>query len=222
MAADRTALTALEEAAGGDAAVLAALQSTYRKARMERQRSAHPSDGQRRGQGSGRQRNQRLHQKPTNIVCFACGQHGHIRAQCRQHVSVLTADAAPDPDPADGGIHPEVMEDRANACILWSVNKITKACRRVDSCLSELPVLVSHSESSVYRLLAVADTGAECCVAGLDQMRALQLTEGNIDPSDANLRHAGGGALKVLGSKTCHLRVGDRVTTEMVFFVRGV
>ncbi|KAF0313032.1 hypothetical protein FJT64_016365 [Amphibalanus amphitrite] len=31
VAVDRTALTALEEAAGGDAAVLAALQSTYRK-----------------------------------------------------------------------------------------------------------------------------------------------------------------------------------------------
>ncbi|KAF0289234.1 hypothetical protein FJT64_012468 [Amphibalanus amphitrite] len=57
---------------------------------------------------------------------------------------------------------------------------------------------------------------------GQDQMRALHLTEGSIDPADANLRHAGGGALKVLGSKTCHLRVGDRVTTELVFFVRAL
>ena len=163
-----------------------------------------------------------MKRKSANIVCFASGRRGHLRAQCQHYVNVLEAGATPDPDPPDDNITPEVEDDRATARVLWSVNKVTKACRRVHSRLDELSVSVSYSGSPVYRLLAVADTGAECCVAGLDQMRALQLTEGKIDPTDADLRHAGGGALKVLGSKICCLRVRGRATTAPVYFVRGV
>ena len=92
VATDCTALTALEEAAGGDAALLAALQSIYRKARMERQRSAQPRVGyQSRTHGPARQQNQSMKRKTDNIVFFACGQSDHIRAQRQHYVNVLEA-----------------------------------------------------------------------------------------------------------------------------------
>ena len=83
-------------------------------------------------------------------------------------------------------------------------------------------MIVPASSRQEYKCLAVADTGAECCVAGPKEMALLGLKVKDLDKPSSTIRHAGGGALRVLGSKKCTLRLGDRTADQKVHFVQGI
>ena len=68
---------------------------------------------------------------------------------------------------------------------------------------------------------AVADTGAEVCIAGLMQAKTLGINVNNLHKAKVNLQHAGGGSMIVLGKCDVTISYGGRCVTVDIYFVNG-
>ena len=153
------AAQALSEAAAGDVTLLAALKSTYKRFRAER------------GQGSqqvrrkaktarGRIETQHDRDRMRGIKCFNCGGKGHRKAQCTSAQQTCANNNASSEDEAEPS---------------QTVNQVTAdefqfqphSVQAVKSKLEENELIVKPGKNGPARkCAAVADTGAECCVAG--------------------------------------------------------
>ncbi|XP_063859146.1 uncharacterized protein LOC135100114 [Scylla paramamosain] len=69
---------------------------------------------------------------------------------------------------------------------------------------------------------AVADTGAQVCIAGRPLLESLGIPLGQLHASPRTVSHVAGGGVKLLGSLTCEVRVGAITTSECVYIAEGV
>ena len=214
---------ALVEAADGDESLLAALKSTFKRMQTKyREHTRRRGDGgtvaadkigPRKGQNGAASKTRRRH-----VQCYQCGGQGHIRSQCPSAGGALhSVETAPDASDVSRS-EPTLNQFRS------SVNRLQVRKEETDDeKLEELEVMiVPASGRQEYKCLAVADTGAECCVAGPKEMALLGLKVKDLDKPSSTIRHAGGGALRVLGSRKCTLRLGDRTADQKVHFVQRI
>ena len=209
---------ALVEAAEGDSSLLAALKSTYKRAKMQTSKH-HRSNGSTAAAGKVPPRSAAVSKSRRRLIkCYQCGGEGHVRSQCPS--ADREVHSVEETSGTDGGSEsgPTVNQFRS------SVNRLHVQQIEVDGGrLEEVELLVAPGASrQVYRCPAIADTGAECCVAGPKEMTILGLRARDLDKPSSTIRHAGGGALKVFGTKECTLQLGDRTTLQKVHFVQGM
>uniref|UniRef100_A0A0P4VNI8 Reverse transcriptase n=1 Tax=Scylla olivacea TaxID=85551 RepID=A0A0P4VNI8_SCYOL len=69
---------------------------------------------------------------------------------------------------------------------------------------------------------AVADTGAQVCIAGRPLLESLGIPPGQLHASPRTVSHVAGGGVKLLGSLTCEVTVGAITTSECVYIAEGV
>ena len=156
---------------------------------------AEPADRRREGQ--------------REVICYKCGGKGHRRAQCPSYAGSTTSHLASSVDEADA----------SRTTNSFSVHGVGGPSSK----LAEVSLAVRPGVRTCARFCpAVADTGAECCVAGTQQLKMLNLKLSDLSKADGKIRHAGGGALKILGMKKCTLQLAHKTTVQKVYFIQGV
>ena len=145
------------ETAAGDDTLLAALKSTYKKSRAT-QRQGPANFRQRAETSDPRNNGTRNKDRLKGIKCFNCGGIGHKKARCPS-VPQTFANNHGDTE-GELGQSQVVSPVTTEEFQLYSVHEPR-------SKLEEVNLFVKHAKcSSPRRCPAVADTGAECCVAG--------------------------------------------------------
>ena len=190
------------EAADGEEASVAAIKSTHRGGKSTKPRQgygrpnrAEPADRRREGQ--------------REVICYKCGGKGHRRAQCPSYAGSTTSHLASSVDEVDA----------SRTTNSFSVHGVGGSSSK----LAEVSLAVRPGVRTCARFCpAVADTGAEYCVAGTRQLKMLNLKLSDLSKADGKIRHAGGGALKILGIKKCTLQLAHKTTVQKVYFIQGV
>ncbi|KAK8395449.1 hypothetical protein O3P69_006242 [Scylla paramamosain] len=130
----------------------------------------------------------------ANATCHACGKLGHFQAVCKGERK-----------PARKG---------AVASAVVATAKVTRQ--------PQLQILVSRLEGGPqHPTTAIADTGAQVCVAGPTLLRILGLSPRQLQER-AGLRDLAGVILPTLGATTCHFSIPGRSTQREVYFVKSV
>lgn len=130
----------------------------------------------------------------ANATCHACGKLGHFQAVCKGERK-----------PARKG---------AVASAVVATAKVTRQ--------PQLQILVSRPEGGPqHPTTAIADTGAQVCVAGPTLLRILGLSPRQLQER-AGLRDLAGVILPTLGATTCHFSIPGCSTQREVYFVKSV
>ncbi|KAK8381431.1 hypothetical protein O3P69_018484 [Scylla paramamosain] len=130
----------------------------------------------------------------ANATCRACGKLGHFQAVCK------------------GERKPARKSTVASAVVATA--KVTRQ--------PQLQILVSRPEGGPqHPTTAIADTGAQVCVAGPTLLRILGLSPRQMQER-AGLRDLAGINLPTLGATTCHFSIPGRSTQRDVYFVKSV
>ncbi|KAK8390853.1 hypothetical protein O3P69_010520 [Scylla paramamosain] len=130
----------------------------------------------------------------ANATCRACGKLGHFQAVCK------------------GERKPARKGAVASAVVVTA--KVTRQ--------PQLQILVSRPEGGPqHPTTAIADTGAQVCVAGPTLLRILGLSPRQLQER-AGLRDLAGINLPTLGATTCHFSIPGRSTQRDVYFVKSV
>ncbi|XP_045122674.1 uncharacterized protein LOC123511117 [Portunus trituberculatus] len=130
----------------------------------------------------------------ADATCRACGKLGHFQAVCK------------------GGRKPARKDAVASAVVATA--RITRQ--------PKLQVLVSGPEGGPqHPTTAIADTGAQVCVAGPTLLKILGLAPRQLR-GRAGLRDLAGINLPTLGATTCHFSIPGHSTQQDVYFVKSV
>ncbi|KAK8384324.1 hypothetical protein O3P69_009244 [Scylla paramamosain] len=130
----------------------------------------------------------------ANATCRACGKLGHFQAVCKGERK-----------PARKG---------AVASVVVATAKVTRQ--------PQLQILVSRPEGGPqHPTTAIADTGAQVCVAGPTLLRILGLSPRQLQ-EHTGLCDLAGINLPTLGATTCHFSIPGRSTQRDVYFVKSV
>ena len=169
-----------------------------------------------------------------NAICFRCSKVGHFSVCCRSkgndsaHKSYRTSGNS-----ADGT---DTLVGHVNICHGSNTHRSKHYVARYQksnviydvgsaSCsqpLISVKVECSNVGKTECALLdAVADTGAEVCIAGLMQAKTLGIDVNKLQRSKIMLQHAAGGQMNILGKCDVTIYHGGRCVTEDVFFVNG-
>ena len=127
-------------------------------------------------------------------TCRACGKLGHFEKVCK------------------GGKKPSTKDSVASAVV--AAAGMMRQPR--------LKVLVSGPEGRAeHSTTAIADTGAQVCVAGPSLLKALGLPPEQLQQR-SSLRDLANISLPTLGTATCNFSIPGRSTQQDVYFVRSV
>ncbi|MPC33543.1 hypothetical protein E2C01_026898 [Portunus trituberculatus] len=86
----------------------------------------------------------------------------------------------------------------------------------------QLQVLISRPEGSTqHSTTAIADTGAQVCVAGPVLLKILGLSHGQLQ-QHASLCNLANINLPTLGATSCHFSISGHSTRQDVYFMRSV
>ena len=129
-----------------------------------------------------------------NSTCRNCKRKGHFWRHCRS-------------------LKPSGESARsANAAMVGGVDEV-----------ADLTVRVSHRQHKTEcSTTAIADTGAQVCIAGRHLLKDLGLSSRQLQPSTRPINHVAGGGLKVLGSLHCVVTAGAASTSVYVNIAEGV
>ena len=108
------------------------------------------------------------------------------------------------------------------AVIISTIERVQKVVSEPIKALPRLGLKVSADNIKFVTLQVIADTGAQVCVAGIAQMKKLQIQPRNLQPPAHELKHVGGGQLNVLGSVTLQIQHNSIQVNTVVHFVDGI
>ena len=83
-------------------------------------------------------------------------------------------------------------------------------------------LLPSKDNKEVKDTEVVADTGAEVTAGGPQHLKHFGLTVKDLTPPDLALQHAGGNALKIIGSYTINITHNNQTIEDEIYFAEGV
>ncbi|KAG0725268.1 hypothetical protein GWK47_038944 [Chionoecetes opilio] len=132
------------------------------------------------------------------VTCHNCGKTGHFRRVCRSQ----TREAPP------GG-----TRSTSGGVTVGGSGGLSASLRVGVSC-SDSP--------GALEVLAVADTGAQVCVAECHLTDALGLSPKTLQRPTANISRLAGARINVLGSKTCGFTLGHVSAKAVLHFADGV
>ena len=128
-----------------------------------------------------------------NATCRNCGRKGHFWRLCRS----LTPGGGP---------------STSNAVVVGSVEAA-----------AGLPVQLTCPHLQLEcSITAIADTGAQVCIAGRSLLRSLDISPRHLQASPRTVSHVAGGGVKLLGSLECNVTAGTVTTSELVYIAEGV
>ena len=162
----------------------------------------------------------------ANVTCFDCGRVGHFALCCRNRSdSEVKVDRASGKGGSVAGttigtVEVRSLESEREAGLS---NCDITMCVGAASCTQPvLSVQVVYPKVNKHCVMdVVADTGAEACIAGIEQAKYLGIDINDLNSSYVKLQHAAGGAMNVLGRCELTIRHGSRVASECVYFVEG-
>ena len=163
--------------------------------------------------------------KDKATKCFYCGFERHEKSKCPaqgktcticnrlNHFANVCKSKSAKNKPAT-----------ASAAVIVSTIKCIEASTL--SSVEQLPTLsISFAldrESKPIKMNAIADTGAQACVAGREHMQKLNLKVDDLSQPSCQLKHVGGNKLNVLGSHKIHLEHnGENIDVEL-YFIKGI
>ena len=130
--------------------------------------------------------------------CYICQKLGHFAAVCRLRGQTLTTTGAITISSAPGNSEGPT-----------------------DSASLEVRVTGLQAGTSVTAV-GVADTGADACIAGPGLLRALNLTQRDLQRAPLRINHIAGGGLKILGRTPCTFEVYGRRAKAQLYIAEGV
>ena len=136
-----------------------------------------------------------------NVVCYECNGKGHLARCCNK-----LAKSRPLKQSGKG--------ERTSSVSSVRVSSVSS------SRLPKLEVEMCSSGSQKWsRVRAIADTGAEVCVAGPQHLRSLGLTERQLQGADVGLVDIADLQVKVMGWAMCEIKLGCTTTHQRVYFL---
>ena len=139
-----------------------------------------------------------------DAVCWGCQNKGHFSRCCKKGAFKNKPRKSFDKDESSG-----------------SLGAVRVSSAR-SSRLPKLEVEVSAEGTERWSpAVAVADTGAEVCVAGPQHLRLLGLREGQLLEVDVGLLDIAEVRVKVMGFAWCVFRIGKVATRQRVYFVKS-
>ena len=167
-------------------------------------------------------------QKLNNANCFYCGYDKHEKSKC----------------PAQGkrcakcnGLnhfatacrtknirtHQKAEGSESSAVIISTVQKIDEHMTASASKIPFIDIEIGATENkNTICMRAVADTGAQVCVAGVEQMMLLGIKKSQLKKPTQDLRHVGGNTLNVFGSHNVCICLNDTTIKTDLYFVKGI
>ena len=137
--------------------------------------------------------------------CSKCNKMNHFAAVCR----------------SKGNSKKETSAE-SSAVIISSIQCIDEQMIAGITKLPCIDISIGIKEENMIKMNAIADTGAQVCVAGIDQMHQLGLHQNQLKASVQDLKHVGGNKLNVLGSHTTHIHYNDTTLKAEIYFVQGI
>ena len=138
------------------------------------------------------------------LVCWGCQGKGHLAKCCRK---------------SSRGGRKKTSEVGGGVGSLSSVRMSSVSANRLPKLKVEVRG-VSEESLGWCQALAIADTGAEVCVAGLQHLRSLGLSEGRLRESNIDLVDIVDVKFKALGWAVCEVRLNGLVSRQSVYFVK--
>ena len=138
------------------------------------------------------------------LECWGCHNKGHIAKCCRK-----SAKDRPRPGKVSESDH---MKNSIGSVRISSVSSASR--------LPKLEIEMCWEGSPQWsQALAIADTGAEVCVAGRQHLRSMNLSEGQLRRVNVGLVDIAGFKVKALGWAMCEIKLGDSMSRQPVYFI---
>ena len=139
-------------------------------------------------------------------ICKKCGKPNHFEAVCKTN--------------SDNISKPQGKEISA---IISAILRVSGLSKRKKRSLPRLQVTTqTTSNGKKISTDVVADTGAEVNAAGREHLKHLGLQVKDLTPPNLDLQHAGGSALKIIGSYPLYITHNNQTILEDVYFAEGV
>ena len=203
---------------------IATVKSSYRKQRDEVSRQSklkHKCDFCSRSHMKGRQ-----NCPAGNETCFNCGKIGHFASCCKGKTSDNVKNYRASGSAGDSSSIGYVRVGDGNVSDPVNANDINcDATLNIGAASCSQPELVVEIDciniGRSNKMNAVADTGAEVCIAGFPQAKGLGISVDKLKKAGVRLQHAAGGQMNVLGKYEVIIRHGGKSTRDSIYFVNG-
>ena len=172
--------------------------------------------------------NYRRSKKDSSSKCYYCGFERHDKSKCPAQGKICTKCNKLNhfSNVCKSKSKPTAKDKQTTgsaAVIICTIQSIEASSLKSAGKLPTLSVSSAKSkEDKGIEMEAVADTGAQACVAGREHMRKLNLSIADLSKPSLELRHVGGDKLNVLGSKIVNMELnGENIDVE-VYFIKGI
>ena len=169
-----------------------------------------------------------------NATCFRCNKVGHFSVCCRSKGDDsgykgyrTSGSGAGGTDTSVGHVNVYRVGNTHRPKRYVDMNPKSNVIYDVGAASYTQPLLLVKIEylidgrNKCAMLNAVADTGAEVCIAGLTQAKSLGIDVNHMQKSQVVLQHAAGGSMNILGKCDVTIFHGGKCVTEDIYFVSG-
>ena len=166
---------------------------------------------------SNYKRHQKFNDSERN-KCRNCGLDSHSRANCPAHGKECKKCGKK--NHFERVCRSKPFEKHISSFIIGAIDRIINSN---DTNLPELFVDIKRTvDGKNTKIKCIADTGAQVTVAGPTQLKEMNIEREHLTEPSHILKHAGGNALTVIGSKSLIIEHNGQSTRTEVYFANGV
>ena len=155
--------------------------------------------------------------------CYYCGFERHEKSKCPALGKNCTKCNRPNHFASVCRTRSTNKQSAAAAAVISTIKYIQSSSV---ASMSQLPKLslafMQNRNSKPTKLDAIADTGAQACVAGTEHMKKLGFRIEDLVVPSHELKHVGGSRLKVVGSHIMYVQHNDQLIEVEMYFISGI